>query len=382
MRKAVVYGAGNIGRGFIGKVFSESGYDVCFVDVIKPVVDRLNADKAYPVKIVSNEKQEEVRVKNIHAVNGMDIDSVASEILDADIMATAVGVNVLGRIVKPICEGLKKRYEKKKPPLNIIICENLIDADKYLRGLIEEELGEKYKSWLDESLGLVEASIGRMVPVMTDVMREGNILKVWVEPYEELPLDKDAFKGDVPKLNNIIPFSPFGFYIKRKLFIHNMGHAMCAYLGYKKGYKFIHECIADNEIKDLVKLAMKESARALNEQYGIGLNEIYENVDDLIVRFANRVLGDTVARVGKDPIRKLGINDRLVGAAIYCMSQGVEPNNVVKAIVAGLKYDNAEDESAVKIQELINANGLEKTLNQICGLEQEEALVKKILESR
>ena len=141
-----MYGAGNIGRGFIGKVFSESGYDVCFVDVYKPVVDRLNIDKQYPVKIVSNEKQEEIIVKNVRAVNGIDIDAVALEILDADIMATAVGVNVLGRIVKPICEGLKKRHEHKKNPLNVIICENLIDADKYLRGLIEAEMGEKYKS--------------------------------------------------------------------------------------------------------------------------------------------------------------------------------------------------------------------------------------------
>jgi mannitol-1-phosphate 5-dehydrogenase len=379
MKKAVMYGAGNIGRGFIGKVFSESGYDVCFVDVYKPVVDRLNIDKQYPVKIVSNEKQEEIIVKNVRAVNGIDIDAVALEILDADIMATAVGVNVLGRIVKPICEGLKKRHEHKKNPLNVIICENLIDADKYLRGLIEAEMGEKYKSWLDENLGLVEASIGRMVPVMTDEMRQGNILKVWVEPYEQLPLDKDAFKGPVPKLNNVIPFSPFGFYIKRKLFVHNMGHAMCAYFGYQKGYKVIDVCIADDQIKDLVKMAMKDSALALSKQYGIDIKKINDNIDDLIYRFGNHILGDTVSRVGKDPIRKLGNNDRLVGAAINCMSQGIRPNNIVKGIVAGLKYDNPGDEYACKIQSEIKDNGIESCIENICGIEKDDELFRLII---
>jgi len=240
-------------------------------------------------------------------------------------------------------------------------------------------MGEKYKSWLEENLGLVEASIGRMVPVMTDEMRQGNILKVWVEPYDELPLDKDAFKGQIPKLNNIVPFSPFGYYLKRKLFIHNMGHAMCAYLGYQKGYTFIDECITDNEIKESVKSAMKESAMALNKQYGVDRQDIFDHVDDLINRFANKTLGDTVARVGRDPIRKLGNNDRLVGAASYCMCQGVEPKNIINGIVAGLIYDNACDESAIKIKESINKYGLEKTVSKICGLEQGKPLIIKIL---
>lgn len=379
--KAVMYGAGNIGRGFIGKVFSESGYEVCFIDVMMPIVEKLNIDKEYPVKIINNEKREEQIVKNVRAVNGLDIDSVAEEIALADLMATAVGVNVLPKIIKPICVGLKKRIKENPKPLNIIICENLIDADKYLRKLIEEEMGENNKEWLDNNLGLVEASIGRMVPVMTDEMREGNILKVWVEPYDKLPVDKYAFKGDIPDLNNLVPFSPFGFYIKRKLYIHNMSHAMCAYFGYKKGYEFIDECIKDSEIEEDVTAAMKDTALALNKQYGISLDEIFENIYDLVKRFNNKALGDTVFRVGKDPIRKLGKNDRLIGAALYCISQGVNPKNIIKGIVAGLKYDNKKDENAIKIQSLINENGLKQCLKQICGLEEETELIKGILEA-
>ena len=116
MKKAVMYGAGNIGRGFIGKTFSESGYEVCFVDVVETVVSRLNEDKCYPVRIVSNDGQREEIVHNVLAVNGLDLESVAQEIAAADIMATAVGVNVLPAIVKPLCAGLKKRFDAGGAP--------------------------------------------------------------------------------------------------------------------------------------------------------------------------------------------------------------------------------------------------------------------------
>lgn len=379
MKKAVMYGAGNIGRGFIGKTFSQSGYEVCFVDVAEAVVNKLNEDKCYPVKIVTNDGQEEENVKNVRAVNGMSIEKVAEEIAAADIMATAVGVNVLPRIVKPICAGLKKRFDEGGEPLNIIICENLIDADKYLRKLIEEEMGVEYKEILDTKLGLVEASIGRMVPIMTEEMKEGNILKVWVEPHDVLPVDKAAFVGEIPTINHLLPFTPFGFYIKRKLFIHNMGHAICAYLGWQKNYQYIYECIADKDIRDLAEAAMKDTAVALNKEYNVPLQEINDNVSDLLVRFGNKSLGDTVFRVGRDPIRKLNNNDRLTGAALYCTAQGLTPSNIIKGIVAGLVYDNTEDESAVKIQALIEEKGIEEAIVQICGLEKGTVLFNQII---
>jgi mannitol-1-phosphate 5-dehydrogenase len=262
--------------------------------------------------------------------------------------------------------------------LNIIICENLIDADKYLRKLIENEMGIEYKEVLDKNLGLVEASIGRMVPIMTDEMREGNILRVWVEPYSKLPVDSNAFIGKIPKLNGLVPFTPFGFYIKRKLYIHNMGHAISAYLGWQKGYKYIYQSIEDNEIRSLVESAMKESANALSNQYGIPIEEIYSNVNDLLRRFGNKALGDTVARVGYDPIRKLGMNDRLVGAAKYCIEQRIEPTNIIIGIISGLKYNNDNDNAANDLQDLIKDKGLNECLIKICGLFQDTNLYNSI----
>ena len=379
MKKAVMFGAGNIGRGFIGKVFSESEYEVVFIDIVSKIVDAINTDKEYPVRIVSNEFTEEVTVRNIRAIDGNNAEKVSDVIAGANIMATAVGVNVLPTIVKPLCEGLKKRFKENNNYLNILICENLIDSHLYLRELIEAEIGLEYKEILSERVGLVEASIGRMVPLMTDEMKESNILRVWVEPFEELPVDKDGFKGGIPQIKGMVPFSPFSFYIKRKLFIHNLGHAICAYLGWGKGYEYIYECCEDKDIADKVEKAMKESARALSREYCVPPAELNAHITDLLLRFKNRALGDTVVRVGKDPIRKLGINDRLVGAAVYCIEQGIEPEYIAKGITAALRYDNKEDASATQLNAFIRNKGIDKCIREVCCIVKGSLLYEKII---
>lgn len=370
MKKAVMYGAGNIGRGFIGKIFSESGYEVCFIDIDEKIIEQLNTDNQYPVNIAANDYNKEVIVKNVRAVNGMDTKAAAEVIAQADIMATAVGVNVLPYIINNICEGIKLREAAGKPSLNIIICENLIGADKYLEKLIVDAIDEKYIPYIKENLGLVIASVGRMVPVMTQEMKGSNNLRIVVEPYEKLPVDKNSIIGEIPKLNKLVPFSPFDYYIKRKLFIHNMAHALCAYLGYHKGYKYIYECVNDRGIKDIARSAMLDVAKALNAQYGESMSELEDHVDDLLERFGNVALCDTVNRVGKDPIRKLKAGDRLVGAAIYCSDANMSAQGLVKGIAAGLMFDNPDDEKALEVQEYIKEHGIYNTIEKICELKQ------------
>ncbi len=377
MKKAVMYGAGNIGRGFIGKVFSEAGYEVVFIDVVPAVVEQLNRDRQYPVRLVSNQDILEVTVQNVRAVNGMDGAAVAQEIAGADLMATAVGVNILPRIVANVAAGLDARAAAGAGPLDIIICENLLDADKYLRGLLEQTVKPETRAYLDRHTGLVEASIGRMVPVMTDEMREGNILRVWVEPYEELPVDKDAFRGEIPPIKTLVPFSPFGFYIRRKLFVHNMGHALCAYFGWLKSYTYIYEAADDDSIAARAQSAMLNVAAALHKGYGIPIAEIEDNVHDLVRRFGNRVLKDSVARVGKDPIRKLKNIDRLTGAALYCMEQGVSADGILPGIAAALRFDNPEDEAAMEVQRHITQHGVISAIHTYCGID-DEALTARI----
>ncbi len=370
--KAVMYGGGNIGRGFIGMLFSASGYEVTFVDVADIVVDTLNQEGKYPLRIVSNKGHEDIEVLHVNAVNGNDQNAVAEAIADCDIMATAVGVNILKWIVPNLAEGIRRRMRTGRP-LNIIICENLMDANKVLEGMLKAELSFEESRWLDENVGLVEASIGRMVPVQTDEMKDGNPLRVCTESYGYLPVDKAAFKGEIPAIKNMVPYEPFDFYIKRKLYVHNMGHAVCAYLGLYSHRQYIYEAIDDEQIRSMVQDAMLESALALSGKYKVPVERLVFHYQDLLSRFANRALKDTCKRVGADPRRKLSRTDRLIGVASLCLEAGISPI-FISVGAAGAVYQYIREHE--KEQSLKCAR---EVLIEISGLGEAETLMEYIL---
>ena len=359
--KAVMYGAGNIGRGFIGMLFSASGYEVTFIDVAEKLIDALNREKTYPVRIVSNEGFEDIDVERICAVNGNNTEAAAQAIAEADIMATAVGVNILKYIVPNLAAGIRRRIQAGGSPLNIIICENLIDADKLLAKLIRAELSEPEQDWFDKNIGLVEASIGRMVPVQTEEMKAGNPLRICAEKYDFLPVDKAAFKGEIPDIKNMVPYEPFDFYIKRKLYVHNMGHAICAYLGLYTHKYYIYEAIDDINIQSIVQNAMLESAMALTHKYRMPTEDLVKHFQNLLYRFTNKALKDTCKRVGADPRRKLSPTDRLIGASQLCLEGNISPVFIsigtAAAICEYIRENNLPQstEQAEKVLESISA---------------------------
>lgn len=348
--KAVMYGGGNIGRGFIGMLFSQSGYDVTFIDVSEALITQLNTRHSYPVRILDNDGSRDVLVENVSAVNGNDADAAAQCIAEADIMATAVGVNILKFIVPNLVAGIRRRFARTDKPLNILICENLNNANLILEGMLKEHLTPEECERFDRQIGLVEASIGRMVPVQTDEMRDGDPMRVCVEPYDFLPVDKDAFRGEIPAIRSMIPFAPFDFFIKRKLFIHNMGHACCAYLGGILGYEYIWQAIADPNIYIIVQNAMEASAVALSKKYGVELPDLLLHIQDLLFRFANRALQDTCDRVGRDPARKLAPEDRLVGAYRLCQETAVDAS-FISVGIAGAAYRYLAESNQVQSTE-------------------------------
>lgn len=372
--KAVMYGGGNIGRGFIGTLFSASGYETVFVDVVDAVVNTLNQEHKYPVRILSNDGYKDIEVNNVSAVDGKNVDLVAETIASADILATAVGVNVLKFIVPNIAEGIRRRMARNGGPLDVIICENLMDANKVIEGMLKALLNEEEQAWFDQNIGLVEASIGRMVPVQTEEMKDGNPMRVCVEGYGYLPVDKAAFKGKIPDIKNMVPFEPFDFYIKRKLYVHNMGHATCAYLGDLLGLEYIYEAIDHDEIYAVVKLAMEESAMALSKHYGVPLESLCLHINDLLYRFTNAALKDTCKRVGGDPARKLSAHDRLIGSSSLVLANGDIPAYIAIGAAAGLKRFIAEKELP---QTNENARSL---LLEVSGLNQDSVLVKLIMD--
>ena len=365
MKKFVMYGAGNIGRGFIGQLFSCAGYSVGFVYINKEVIARLNNDKEYPVDVVSNDGTETIAVKNVYGIDGTDVELVSNEIASADIMATAIGVNVLKFIAKPIALGLKKRFENNAKPFNIIICENLIGADEFLKGLVKAEIPE-YAERIDKEIGFVEASIGRMVPMLSEEKRRGNPLRVAVEPYNILPVDKAAFKGEIPQLEKLYPFAPFNLFIQRKLFMHNMSHATCAYLGYLRNYEYIYEAIADFDIKYVAYRALTQSALAVSKENGVEIDGLLSHAENLLYRFTNKALADTVARVGKDTKRKLSANDRLIGAMKLCEKHDLPCEYLAIGVAAAMCFDPEGDDSSKELCAFAKEKGAALTLKTYC----------------
>jgi len=230
--KAVQFGAGNIGRGFLGQLFFESGYETTFVDVVEEILSALEQRREYPLRIVG-ETSETLRIGNVNAVHAGDTEAVSEALAEADFAATAVGVKILPHVAPNIARGLAKRFERfGARALNIIVCENMIDAGPYLREQVRSHLDARWHADLDAHVGFVEASIGRMVPIMTPEMKAEDPLLVCVEEYCELPVDAQGFRGEVPPLKNMRPGRNFKGYVERKLFVHNAGHAATAYLGY------------------------------------------------------------------------------------------------------------------------------------------------------
>lgn len=368
---AVIFGAGNIGRGFIGALFSQAGLNVTFIDVSKPVIERMNADREYPLHIVGGAEEKIITIKNVSAVDGNDREAAVAALLNADITATCVGAKAIKYILPNFVAGVKARIAEGKGPLNLLICENLMDADEYIRDLLREELTEEEL----ETVGLVETSVGRMVPVPKQTGENDNPLKIAVEEYGILPVDRNAFKGCVPDIKNMVPFSPFHYFIERKLFIHNMGHAICAYLGNILGHEYICDSIADPYVRLIVHNAMLESCDTLSTRYSNPIRPLLDHSNDLIRRFHNRELGDTCARVGGDIPRKLANSDRLTGAAKSAVEMNIFPVFIcvgsAAALYCYLKENDISSELAAKT--LVSLTGLSESDEiTLCTLEMYE----------
>ncbi len=378
MKKAIQFGAGNIGRGFIGQLLFQSGYETTFIDVNEEVIFAINRIGSYKINIVGK-MASSLKVRNIKAINARDTEAVISELVSADVAVTAVGNSVLEKIAPLIASGLAERKKKNvEKPLNIIICENLLGAGQVFRKLVLESLDKTLWDYAKRNLGLVESVVSRMVPVVPSNISEKDPLYIAVEEYCTLPVDREGFIGEIPDIKGMVPYENIDAYEERKIYTHNAGHSICAYLGYQKGYEFVWEALEDKEIYTVVTGALRETGEALIKKHGFNSQKHYEHVDDLLYRFANKALGDTICRVGRDPIRKLGPNDRLIGSAKLVLEYGIKPVNICKGIAAALKYDCSEDPSACQLANSIKQKGTDWVFKNICSIDPQSKIAKLV----
>ncbi len=374
MQKAVIYGAGNIGRGFIGQVFHDSGYEVVFIDINQTIIDALNFRGGYTLRVVGNDGDSDTFIDNVRGIDGRDAEAVADAIASADLMATAIGVPILPRIAGNIAAGLKRREASgNKQPLSILLCENLMHAARHMRDLLTPYL----EGDLLDRTGLVEVTIGRMVPALPEEMFALDPTLVQVERFCTLPVDVSKFVGKIPALAHAEYVAPFAICEEKKLYLHNMSHALCAYLGYHKGYTYLWEAAEDEAIRAVARDAMKHTASAIAEAYSADEAEMGRFSEELLERYQNRRLGDTIERVAKDPLRKLCPDDRLIGAVNRCRAQGKPYDSILTGVAAALMYLPAKE-----LQDALQKQGVLGFLTEHCGLELEDAHAVETIAAR
>jgi mannitol-1-phosphate 5-dehydrogenase len=341
----VIFGAGKIGRSFIGQLFGIGGYNLVFIDIDPVLVERLNSKKSYRV-IIKGEKDEEIIVRNVRAIPASDTQMTAKAVSSAGILAVSVGKNAIEKVIPVIAAGLKLRYRQNPGlPLDIIIAENMRDAGSYMKALLKSNLPSDYP--VDNLAGLIETSIGKMVPIMTHAELEKDPLVIFTEPYNTLILDRKGFKSMIPDIKGLAPMNNIKAWVDRKAFIHNLGHTTTAYFGYFKhpNTKYIYEVLDDKEVYSFTREVMIQSAEILRVAYSndFTASDLEDHIDDLLIRFRNKALKDTIYRVGHDLIRKLGSGDRFAGAIHLATRYGTASAKILKAMSYGLCF-GAKDE--------------------------------------
>lgn len=369
MKKAIQFGAGNIGRGFIGGLLSNSGYHVVFADVNETILNGINNEKQYKILVKDVECFDQT-ITNISAVSSIT-DDIIKEIEEAEIITTAVGPLILKRIAPTIAKGIQARKNNgNKNYLNIIACENAVGATAILKEEVVKALNEDEIKYMEEYIGFPNCSVDRIVPPCTNE----NPLDVTVENFYEWNVEVSKIKGEIPQIDGMNLVDDLIAYVERKLFTLNTGHAITAYLGYINGYKTVDESIKDGEIAAIVKAAMQESGQGLVRKHGLDLDAHYKYIDKILNRFKNPYLNDDVKRVGREPLRKLSAKDRLINPLVTAQSYGISVDNLITGVGAALHYDNPDDAQSVELQETIKDLGVKEAVKKISQIEDKELL--------
>lgn len=363
MKQAVHFGAGNIGRGFIGLLLSESNYHVTFLDVSDHLINELKSRRAYTVELVADEVTQ-IEVKDVDGLNSKtDLEAVEIALMRADLITTAVGVNILPIVAKqlaPIFEA--KAKAEMNQFVNVIACENTIGGSAQIYQALCPLLSVEAKQYLDKYVGFPNAAVDRIVPNQTNE----DLLLVKVEPFYEWVVDGTTIKGAL-SIVGMHQSNKLDAYIERKLFTVNTGHATVAYAAYQKGYEILQDAMKDEAIVELVQGVLQETGALLIAKHGFNPEEQAAYIEKTIDRFRNPYMSDEVTRVGRSPLRKLSAQDRFIKPLRECIERRLETAHLEVAVANAMKYDCPTDEEAIKLQALIHEKGQRLALLEISG---------------
>jgi mannitol-1-phosphate 5-dehydrogenase len=362
--KAVHFGAGNIGRGFVGLILHEAGYELVFADVNAELIGALAASASYDVHAVG-ENSSTRTVTGYRALNsGSDEDAVVAEIATAALVTTAVGPNILKFVAPVIARALEAR-DAGLPPLHVMACENAINATDALKA---EIVGRLDGGAASEALGraiFANTAVDRIVPNQ----EPGAGLDVTVEDFFEWAIEERPFEGAAPSIPAAHFVADLAPYIERKLFTVNTGHATTAYHGWIEGASTLADALAVPQVFREVKAVLEETKALLvaKHEFDPATQEAY--LEKNLVRFANPYLTDTPERVGRQPLRKISRHERFIGPAAELAERGLPHEALLRAVRAALRFDAPSDPQSAELAELLTRLSPEEFAGQVCGID-------------
>lgn len=375
-KKAIQFGGGNIGRGFIAGFLHEASYEVVFIDVMDNVISALDNSSSYEITEVSEEGEVTKTVSNYRAINSKTHEQdVIKEVSTADIVTCAVGPNVLKLIAPVIAKGIDARTSVK--PVAVIACENAIGATDTLHGYIKDNTPVDRVETLTKRAQFANAAIDRIVPNQP----ADNGLNVRIEKFYEWVVEKGpfGFMGH-PDINAIHWVDNLEPYIERKLFTVNTGHATTAYYGYAAGKKMIAEALADEGLRATVRSVLGETARLIVVKHGIKEEEQMKYVETIINRISNPHLEDSIERVGRAPMRKVSRQERFIGPASQLAERGEKFEALLDALEKALRFQNVPgDEESVELAKILKESSPAVATDKLTGLMPNHPLYNPVL---
>lgn len=371
--KAVHFGAGNIGRGFVACFLHNSGYEVVFADVVPEVVDKLNSTKEYKVIEVGTEGTTENIITNYRAINSRThADDLVNEIATADVVTCSVGPTILKFIAPVIAQGIDKRAEDLKP-LAVIACENMINATTALADHIKDPKNTPAErlDTHDKRARYANSAIDRIVPAQdADAGLDVKLEKFYEWVVEQLP-----FKGEHPPIEGINWVEHLEPFIERKLYTVNTGHATAAYHGYNRKKRTVYDALQDKDILAEVKKALANTSDLITSKHETSEEEQAAYVKKIISRIGNPHLEDAVERVGRAPLRKLGRKERFIGPAAALAELGKDCSGLLDAAEMALRFQNVEgDEESAELAQKMASMDADSIVAEVCGLQKSEKL--------
>lgn len=371
--KAVHFGAGNIGRGFIGEILHKNGFDITFVDINETLIDALNDRESYEIEYADDAHQR-LTVSGFSGINnGKNPEAVSQAVAEADIVTTAIGPNILPYIAELIANGIKLRRENDDArPMDIVACENMIGGTDFLNEKVSAYFDEADRVYVDQYIGFPNAAVDRIVPMQS----HEDPLFVSVEPFSEWVIDQTNVKGTQIKLDGVLYVEDLLPYIERKLFSVNTGHATTAYTGKHFGYETIDQALEDEKVLQQLKAVLAETGALLVEKWGFDQEAHAAYANKIVGRFQNSHISDAITRVARTPIRKLGYDERFIRPIREAKERGLTYDALLSTVAYIFEYNDAEDEQSQELQKMLAEQPLNQVIQTVTGLEDADLIAE------